>query len=446
MSSLPPSPVKVTTQGETRAVRQAQDEQCRLEGLAPFQRLQASLPWWQKHAPQFVLQLIQRGVEPNFQGQHLQLKHQTKSAQEVALAMEVMTEYVQVGAAKEVSLVGTQYLVPWFVITKKEGVRVKHRLISDCREINQSLSPPKFKLDHWKDIFPVLEPKMWAIKVDLQNAYFHLSLSRALKKYVRMRIGEKVFQMEGACFGLSTLPYLWMEVMGVFTKKWRKQGLLVFVYLDDILLLAKTKTAAERGQKVLLEDLHASGMVINLKKSVLHPVQEVEHLGFTINFQEAVLKVPHQKLKSVQKELGKFLVLEKMSCRKAAAILGQLRSFLTALPCLRAFSDLLVQFTDRHRWLGWDKKLEIPSQVKAQVSEIGTLLKEWKGRSFQGKCAVRKIFSDSSTQGWGAVDVTSGKNLHEFWRSEMGLHINIKELKASIAACQSLARGGKPFF
>jgi len=104
---------------------------------------------------------------------------------------------------------------------------------------------------------------MWATKVDLKNAYFHLQLSEAIIPYIRMKIGEKVFQMEGACFGLSTLPYLWMEVMNVFLKKWRKQGLRVFIYLDDILLLAKSKSLAEKHTAILLEDLQNSGMTIH---------------------------------------------------------------------------------------------------------------------------------------------------------------------------------------
>ena len=76
---------------------------------------------------------------------------------------------------------------------------------------------------------------------------------------------------------------MWMEVMGVFTKKWRQQGLLVFVYLDDILLLAKSKTLATQQTEKMLLDLRESGILINTKKSKLLPCQELEHLGFQID-------------------------------------------------------------------------------------------------------------------------------------------------------------------
>ena len=166
-----------------------------LSHLSPFQRLRACFGWWQHHAPQYVLDLIKWGVEPTFQGNLLQVREQLKSAEDILLAQEVIQDYVQAKAAKEVSLQGTRYLVPWFVIQKVEpSGKIKNRLISDCREINKELTPPRFKLDHWKDIFPQLEKGMWATKVDLKNAYFHLELSQALKPFIRMKIGEKFFR------------------------------------------------------------------------------------------------------------------------------------------------------------------------------------------------------------------------------------------------------------
>ena len=267
--------------------------------------------------------------------------------EETKLALEVLQEYMEAGAAQLVPWEGTKYLVPWFVIEKKdESGKRKLRLISDCRALNKFLNPPHFKLDHWKDIFPSLRKGMWAAKVDLKNAYFHLELSKKIKPYVRMQVGGNIYQMEGACFGLSTLPYWWTQVMSVFLKKWRKEGLLVFVYLDDILLLAHSKVLLEKHLHKLLLDLMESGMNINEKKSVLAPSQCVEHLGFTVNLKDGRLEVPTFKLKAVRKELGKFLTHQTMTCRKAAAILGQVRSCLAALPLLRTFTDHLVMFTN----------------------------------------------------------------------------------------------------
>ena len=135
--------------------------------------------------------------------------------------------------------------------------------------------------------------------------------------------------------------------MNVFLKRWRQKGLQIFIYLDDILLVGHSLSLVENQLQLVLQDLAESGMTINDKKRVLLPSQCVHHLGFTINFQKGCLEVPSRKLKSIRKGLGKFATNDKMSCRKVAAILGQVRSFLAAMPFLRAFTDQLVQFTNQ---------------------------------------------------------------------------------------------------
>ena len=132
-----------------------------------------------------------------------------------------------------------------------------------------------------------------------------------------------------------------------------------------------------------------------------------------------------------------------LTCRKMAAILGQVRSFLAALPFLRAFTDHLVQFVRKQQTQGWDCSLRVPSELKEQILNIKNVLLSWEGRQFGGLAPVRMIHSDSSTQGWGAIELLSGQKLHEFWRTDQGLHINVKELKAAMAAVQSLARPGE---
>ena len=67
----------------------------------------------------------------------------------------------------------------------------------------------------------------------------------------------------------------------------------------------------------------------------------------------------------------------------------------------------------------------------------------WKGRTFQGKTAVRELHSDSSQEAWAGVDITTGKIIQEFWREKSVLHINVKELEAAINTVKSLAKPGE---
>jgi hypothetical protein len=166
---------------------------------------------------------------------------------------KLLQEYAQVGAVKKVGWEGTQFLVPWFVLAKKDGEVEKLRLICDCREINIFLDPKPFRLEHWRDIFPFLRKDMWAGKVDLKDAYFHLGLGDQLKPFIRLQVDTEIWEFQAACFGLSTLPQIWMSIMRVFQKIWRAKGLLVFIYLDDILVLGESPQAAKASLQVILE-------------------------------------------------------------------------------------------------------------------------------------------------------------------------------------------------
>jgi hypothetical protein len=195
-----------------------------------FDRLRLRREWWALHAPPHVLRLILQGVPAAWQWHHPPVLHicpSQRSMEDQKDALLILEDYRQVGAVKEVSLSGTQFLVPWFIVRKPEGDGIKSRLIADCRQLNQFLETKHFKLDHWKQIFPVLRKGMWACKVDLKHAYFHLGLAKELRPFVRLNVGEKVFEFQAACFGLNQLPQLWMSVMKVFQKLWRNRAFFV---------------------------------------------------------------------------------------------------------------------------------------------------------------------------------------------------------------------------
>jgi hypothetical protein len=173
--------------------------------IPPFLRVRQHISWWRQHASMEVLELILGGVEPQFPQLTFPLVPRgAPNKEQMNAALEVMEEYIKIQAARELpvtELKSTKYLVPWFVIEKhsSEGSTSvkKHRLISDCRKLNSALHPPKFRLESWKDILPHLRKGHWGVKLDIENAYFHLENSACLKPYLRMLIAGRLFQLEG---------------------------------------------------------------------------------------------------------------------------------------------------------------------------------------------------------------------------------------------------------
>lgn len=201
---------------------------------------------------------------------------------------------------------------------------------------------------------------MWGAKIDLKDAYFHLGLSPDLWPYLRIMVGDQLWEYRGGVFGLNVMPQIFMLVMKTFEKKWRSKGIMVFIYLDDILVLGSTPRQVEKHLDVVVPDLLDSGFLINIKKSCLTPSQNIQHLGFSLDLKSGFLKICPQKIKAVKRELGKILTKESMSCRKMAAILGQVRSFLVALPFLRAFTDDMCRFVNTSQKFGWDYVQGVP--------------------------------------------------------------------------------------
>ena len=192
----------------------------------------------------------------------------------------------------------------------------------------------------------------------------------------------------------------------------------------------------------MIESLIAAGMTINDRKSVLQPTQLVTHLGFLLDLKVGCLSVPSEKLRSVRKELGKLVTHKDMSCRKMAAILGQVRSFLVAMPFLRAFTDKMLLFVKRNQVCGWDQRSCVPPSLKQEVLEVHQLMSQWGGRPFEGRCQVRHLASDSSDLAWAGLDLGTGLAVQDFWRAKSDLHINVKELDAAVSTVKSLAHPG----
>ena len=119
-----------------------------------------------------------------------------------------------------------------------------------------------------------------------------MELGNQLKRFMRLQVGDQIWEFQAACFGLNILPQIFMSVMKPLERIWRSQGIIVFVYLDDILLVGQTQCQVQSHLKILLDTLKKSGFIINLAKSILTPTQNINHLGFNLDLQSGHLKVP----------------------------------------------------------------------------------------------------------------------------------------------------------
>ena len=63
-----------------------------------------------------------------------------------------------------------------------------------------------------------------------------------------------------------------------------------------------------------------AGLVINVTKSLLEPVQQLEALCLELDVRKGLLLVPHHKRKGYRREAGKFLTMKVITPRKVAVL------------------------------------------------------------------------------------------------------------------------------
>ena len=155
--------------------------------------------------------------------------------------------------------------------------------------------PPTIQIGKHEPDFPRLSKGHWGAKIHLKYAYFHIPIHGDIEPFLR-QVGDQVLEYQGGLFGLNSMPQIFMKIMKVFQKTWRRKGLLVYVYLDYILRIASTPSILESHFRVVFQDLVDFGFKLNLKKCFLEAWQLVDHFRFQFNFQEGKLQLAPQKI------------------------------------------------------------------------------------------------------------------------------------------------------
>ena len=119
----------------------------------------------------------------------------------------------------------------------------------------------------------------WLASIDLKDAYFHVPIHPASRKFLRFCINSQCYQYWVLPFGLSTSPRIFTKFLAPVMGHLRLQGIQIFPYLDDLLLSAESKHLLKEQISTTLNTLKQTGFIINLKKSSLVPTQDLVFLG-----------------------------------------------------------------------------------------------------------------------------------------------------------------------
>ena len=186
------------------------------------------------------------------------------------------------------------------------------RTIINLRALNQYVVAEKFKMETLDSCLTSLKTGMYAIKIDLKDAYFQVMVHPAYRKYLRIAVEHKTvkytLQFRVLPFGLSSSPYAFTKICTRIGQHLRENGVQVFQYLDDWILYSQDRAQLRLHTDWTLGLLKQLGVVINYKKSILTPTQNVEFLGSRIDLKRGQVRPKEAnvcKMVSLLREMSK---------------------------------------------------------------------------------------------------------------------------------------------
>ena len=152
------------------------------------------------------------------------------------------------------------------------------RSMIDLSRLNSWVDASHFHMETTQSVLQSLRLGDWMICLDLQDAYLQVPIHPSSRRYLRVCMGESVFQSRFLCFALSTAPQAFTRIMAPVSSIMHRHGFRILRYLDDWLVLGSSFQEIVRARDFLLWLRQQLGILINIPKSSLTPTQSLDHI------------------------------------------------------------------------------------------------------------------------------------------------------------------------
>ncbi|KAG6920931.1 ORF 3, partial [Chelydra serpentina] len=145
---------------------------------------------------------------------------------------------------------------------------------SGPKEPQQVIVNLKFRMVSLATIIPSLDPGDWYAALDMKDAYFHISITPAHRRFLRFIVRKTHYQFTALPFGLCTAPpHVFTKCMAVVAAFLRRHHIHVFLYLDDWLDQGWSRQQVQAHVQMVMDTFCYLGIIVNTSKSVLTPTQ-----------------------------------------------------------------------------------------------------------------------------------------------------------------------------
>ena len=182
---------------------------------------------------------------------------------------------------------------------------------------------PSFKMPTLKTVWQLIQQGDYAFSIDLQDAYFHVPIVKHHCRFLHFVWHNVPYQWRVLPFGLATAPRVFTSLTKPILFLCHHKGLRIVIYLDDILVLVRSKWAGKRACLFLCSLLVRLGLHINFSKSDLHLSQSFTFLGLCWDTVHMSVSLPPDKLADIQQLALSLLHTPHVMVRKVMSFLGK---------------------------------------------------------------------------------------------------------------------------
>ena len=323
-----------------------------------------------------------------------------------------------------------------FLRPKRSG---GYRMILNVKEFNKFIPDIHFKMEHLPDLFDMLYPNDKIVKLDLQDAFFVMPMSRDCYKYFQFSVKNAKYRFKCAAQGFKLSPFIFCKIVKPLVSYCRAQGIRCLIYIDDMILIGQHDQKCTDDAHIVSRLFQECGFLINWDKSDLEPKQTQEVLGFVIDTTNMTAHLPDDKVRSYTKFIDSCLKSRFIPIRVLAKLIGIFISCTAIFPqgklFFRDLEGTKVRALSQNN-NSWDAVAELTAENFSTIHWWRSFIQENKPYRFTKRSISLEAFSDSSLSGWG-FKLANTTISHPFSTLDSTSNINDLEMRAILYGLQT---------
>lgn len=252
------------------------------------------------------------------------------------------------------------------------------RLCIDPGELNACILDESFPIPTLDELISVLKGVKYFSVLDLKDGFWHVELDKNSQDLCTFATPFGNYKFIRMPFGIKSGPKVFQKMnFGIFG-----DILNVFIYMDDVLIIGKTKEEHDKALLAVLERARQKNVRFNIHKMKIS-VGKVKYLGH--EFSEDKIEPDRERIKAIE-QMGQ--PKSKKDLQKFLGVVNYVRSFITNLSELTAPLRELLKKNVIFNWT--ERQTNAFNLIKQQIVNAPILVPFDTSKEIQIQCDASK--------------------------------------------------------